>query len=176
MSALAGPLHVVALVLVVSGAQKVARPAPAAQAMATAGLPIPARRFALAGTALGVAEAATGLGVFAAPGPVAATWLGAAYLALAGFVVALRRRDATAGCGCFGAATTPPTTAHVVLDLVAAAVAVTAAVVGVPDLVDVLDEGVAVAVPYLGLVAVGAGLVLLAPSLVADLHPPGALR
>lgn len=172
MSSLAGPLHLVALVLVISGAQKLVRPLPAARAMVSAGLRLPARRHALVGTLLGIAEAGTGLAVFAAPNRASAAWLGAVYLALAGFVVTLRRRDATAGCGCFGAADTPPTAAHVVSNLTAAAVAVSAAVVGVPDVVDVVDEGLGVAVPYAVLVVVGATLVLLAPVLLAALGPP----
>jgi hypothetical protein len=172
MSALAGPLHLVALVLVVSGAQKVVRPLPAAQAMVSAGFPVPARRHALAGTLLGIAEAGTGLAVFAAPHRASAAALAVVYLALAGFVVVLRRRDAGAGCGCFGAADTPPTATHVVSNLVAAGVALAAAVVGVPDVVDVVDEGMGVAVPYAALVVVGATLVLLAPVLLAALAPP----
>jgi len=171
MSALAGPLHLVALVLVVSGAQKVARPAPAAAAMVAAGLPVPSRLRAVAGIALGVGEAATGLAVFAAPHPATAAWMGAAYLALAAFVLALRRRDSTAGCGCFGAASTPPTRTHVVLDVAAAVVAFAAAATGVPDVVDVLDEGAGVAVPYALLVTLGAVLVLLAPTLLAAVRP-----
>jgi hypothetical protein len=173
VSALAGPLHLVALVLVVSGAQKVLRPEPAAQAMADAGLPVPRGARRVAGIALGVIEAATGLAVFAAPHPAAALWLGAFYLALAGFVVLLRRRDATAGCGCFGAASTPPTTAHVVLNVVAALVAVGAAATTVTDVVDVVDQGVGVAAPYAVLVVLGTGLVLLAPTLLADLRQIG---
>lgn len=172
VSALAGPLHLVALVLVVSGAQKLAVPLPAARAMVSAGLPVPRQRHRLVGTSLGVVEAATGLAVFAVPAPATAAWLAVAYVALAGFVVVLRRRDATAGCGCFGAADTPPTTAHVVANVLAAGVALGAVAVGVPDVVDVLDEGVAVAVPYAALVATGAALVLLAPPLLAALAPP----
>ncbi|HEX4902846.1 MAG TPA: MauE/DoxX family redox-associated membrane protein [Acidimicrobiales bacterium] len=173
MSALAGLLHLTALVLVASGAQKVVQPLPAARAMATAGIRLPGRLHPLAGRTLGLGEAATGLAVFAAPHPVSAGWLGIAYVALAGFVVALRRRDADAGCGCFGAASTPPTTAHVVLDLAAAAVALGTAFTGVPDVVDVLDEGAGVAVPYALLVVLGATLVLLAPTLLAAVRPTG---
>lgn len=168
MSALAGPLHIVALVLVISGIQKVVAPGPAAQAMRDAGLPVP-RRGSAVGTALGVVEAATGLAVFAAPHAATAIWLGGFYLALAAFVVVLRRRDATAGCGCFGAASAPPTSAHVAVNLVSAAVALGAAAVGVPDIVDLLDEGVGVAVPYAILVVTGAALVLLAPALLAQI-------
>lgn len=175
MSALAGLLHLVALVLVVSGAQKVVRPAPAAAAMVSAGVRVPPRLHAAAGTALGVGEAATGLAVFAAPTPAAAAWLGLAYLALAGFVLLLRRRDSGAGCGCFGAATTPPTHVHVALDLVAAVVAFTAATTDVPDIVEVVQEGAGVAVPYAVLLGVGAALVLLAPALLAGVRP-GTLR
>jgi hypothetical protein len=171
VSVLAGPLHLVALVLVVSGAQKVGAPRPSAQAMSAAGLPVPRRAHAAAGIALGVVEGATGLAVFAFPHALSAIWLGVFYLALAGFVVALRRRDATAGCGCFGAASTPPTNVHVAVNLVAAAVALTAAAVGVPDIADVLDEGVSVAVPYAALVVTGAALVLVAPALLARTSP-----
>lgn len=174
MSALAGPLHLVALVLVVSGAQKVVRPLPAARAMVSAGLRLRVRHHAVSGRLLGLVEAATGLAVFAAPHPASALWLGTAYLALAGFVIVLRRRDPIAGCGCFGAAGTPPTTAHVVSNLAAAGVAVAAAALGVPDVVDALDEGMGVAVPYAVLVVTGAALVLLAPVLLAALAPPPA--
>lgn len=168
MSALAGPLHLVALVLVVSGAQKVGAPRPAAQAMRDAGLPVPVRAQ-WPGAALGVVEAAIGLAVFAAPHRLSAAAVAAAYLGFAGFVVVLRRRDATAGCGCFGAASTPPTTTHVVVNLLSAGIALASTVAGVADVADVLDEGVGVAVPYAALVAVGAALLLLAPVLLGQL-------
>lgn len=168
MDALAGPLHLLALVLVVSGVQKLVDPRPAGTAMRSATLPVPFGERAT-GTALGVAETTTGLVAVAVPHALAAAWLGVFYLALAGFVVRLRRRDASAGCGCFGSSSAPPTTAHVVVNLVAAAVALSTAVTGVPDIVDVLDGGPGVAVPYLALLATGAGLVLLAPALFADL-------
>jgi hypothetical protein len=168
VSALAGPLHLVALVLVISGAQKVAAPGPAARAMRDAGLPVP-RRGTVVGVVLGVVEAGTGLAVFAAPHAATALWLGAFYVALAAFVVVLRRRDATAGCGCFGASSAPPTTTHVLVNLAAAAVAFGAAAVGVPDIVHVVDEGLGVAVPYAVLVVTGAALVLLAPALLAQI-------
>lgn len=165
MDALVGPLHLLALVLVVSGVQKLAQPLPASEAMATAGVPA-------VGRLLGVVEVATGLAAIAVPSRLAAAWLAVFYLALAGFVVRLRRRDAEASCGCFGSSSAPPTTLHVVADVIGAAVAAAAAVTGVPDVVDVLDD-VGVAVPYLALLATGAGLVLLAPTLFAEL---GAIR
>lgn len=172
MSALAGPLHLVALVLVISGAQKVLDPAPPTQAMRDAGMPLVPRRGTWPGRALGVVEAATGLAVVATPWTGAGIWMAAFYVALAGFVVLLRRRDDTAGCGCFGATSAPPTRLHVVANLAAAAVAVAAAAIGMPDVVDVVDEGVGVAVPYVVLVVTGAWLVLVGPSYFASATTP----
>lgn len=176
MSALGGPLHLIALVLVISGAQKIVDPAPSARAMADAGLPVPRRGRRETGIVLGVVEALTGLATFALPHPATAVWLGAFYLALAAFVVRLRRHDATAACGCFGAASAPPTTAHVVVNALSAALALAAAALGVPDLAELLDDGVSAVVPYAILVVTGAALVLLAPGALAQiddtLHDP----
>ena len=172
MSALAGPLHLVALVLVISGAQKVIDPGPPTQAMRDAGVPMLPRRGTWPGRALGVVEAATGLAVITTPWPGASLWMGAFYLALAGFVVLLRRRDDTAGCGCFGASSAPPTRLHVIANLVAAAVAVAAPIAGMPDIVDVVAEGIGIAVPYGVLVVTGASLVLVGPSFFASATTP----
>lgn len=168
MTALSGPLHLVALVLVVSGGQKLTTPGPAVQAMRSAGLPRLLPRDH-AGRVLGAVEVTVGLSVLAVPEPAAAAALALLYLALAGFVVQLRRRDASASCGCFGSASAPPTIAHVVANLTGAAIGVAALVGGVPDIVDVFDEGVGVTVPYLALLAVGASLLLLGPALFGDL-------
>ncbi len=170
MIALAGPLHLLALVLVVSGLQKLVAPAPAATAMADAGLPVPFRGRVASGVALGVVEAGIGIVAIAVPTWWAAVGLGAFYLALAGFVLRLRATDSTAGCGCFGASSTPPGRVHVVLNTVSAVAAFGVAAAGVPDIVDVFDAGVAVAIPYLALLAIGAGLLLVAPTLVAEIE------
>lgn len=169
MTAIAGPLHLLALVLVVSAVGKLVDPWPATGAMRDAGLPLPFRGRPYAGIALGIVEGAIGLAALTVPEWWAATALGVFYAALAGFVWTLRRRDSTAGCGCFGASSTPPGTAHLVLNAGGALTALTAAVVGVPDIVDVFDEGVGVAVPYLGLLAIGAAIVLVGPALSAEL-------
>jgi hypothetical protein len=168
VTALAGPLHLLALVLVVSGIGKMIDPWPATGAMRDAGLPVPFRARALGGRLLGTVEAAIGLLALATPAWWAAAALGAFYSALAAFVVRLRSRDGEAGCGCFGASSTPPGPAHLVLNGVAAAVGFGAAAAGVPDIVDVFDDGLGVAVPYVALLAIGAGLVLVAPALTAE--------
>ena len=183
MIALAGPLHLLALVLVVSGIQKLLAPRAAAAAMADARLPVPGRGRPATGVALGVIETATGAVALAVPHALAAVWLGAFYLALAGFVLLLRARDADAGCGCFGASSTPPGTAHLVLNGVAAATAFAIAAAGVPDIVDVFDAGIPTAVAYLLLLAVGSAVLLVAPALTAEIsrllrgeHPSPTVR
>lgn len=169
MTALAGPLHLLALVLVVSAVGKLVDPWPATGAMRDAGLPVPFRGRPYAGIGLGIVEGAIGVVALAVPAWWAATALGAFYASLAGFVWTLRHRDSTAGCGCFGASSTPPGTAHLVLNAAGAVTALAAAVVGVPDIVELFDEGIAIAVPYVGLLAIGAAIVLVAPALAAEL-------
>jgi hypothetical protein len=180
---LAAPLHLLALVLVVSGIQKVVSPSAAAAAMADARLPLPWRSRPGTGIALGAVEIATGAVALAVPNRLAAAWLGAFYLALAGFVLLLRSRDADAGCGCFGAATTPPGTAHLILNVAAAVTAFAIAVAGVPDIVDVVDDGIVVAAAYVLLLTIGAAVLLVAPALTAEIsrllrgeHPSPPVR
>ena len=168
MTALAGPLHLLALVLVVSGSGKLVDPWPPTGAMRDAGLPVPFRGRATSGLLLGGVEALVGLVALAVPTWWAAASLGAFYAALAAFVIRLRRRDGEAGCGCFGASSTPPGQAHLVLNGVAATVGFGAAAAGVPDIVHVFDDGLGVAIPYVALLAIGAGLVLVAPALTAE--------
>lgn len=163
MDALAGPLHLIALVLVVSGMQKLLDPAPAAAAMRAVGLRVH-------GAVLGMGEVALGLAALAWPHPVTAGLLALAYAALAAFVVVLRRRDAGVACGCFGSSSTPPSTTHVVLNLASAALATTAAATGPADLVAILTDSATTAVPYAMLVLTGASLVLLAPALLAGVR------
>jgi len=180
---LAAPLHLLALVLVVSGIQKLVAPRAAAEAMADARLPLPWRGRPATGVALGAIEATTGLAALAVPHRLAAAWLGVFYLALAGFVLLLRARDADAGCGCFGASSTPPGTAHLALNGVAAATAFAIAAAGVPDIVDVIDDGLVTAIAYVLLLAIGAALLLVAPALTSEIsrllrgeHPSPPVR
>lgn len=180
---LAAPLHLLALVLVISGVQKLVAPRAAALAMADARLPLLGRSRPAAGVVLGAVEAATGLAALAVPHRLAAAWLGVFYLALAGFVLLLRSRDADAGCGCFGAASTPPGTAHLVLNGVAAATAFAIAAAGAPDIVDVVDHGALTAAAYVVLLVIGAAVLLVAPALTAEVsrllhgeHPSPAVR
>jgi hypothetical protein len=94
---------------------------------------------------------------------VFAVLLAMSYLGFAGFVaVALRRGAPISSCGCFGKVDTPPSAVHVVLDLVAALVAATAAVVGDVALPDVIRDQPLLGLPFLMLLVIGCSLVFLA--------------
>ena len=148
MTVLTTLLQVVALVVVVGGAAKLVRPVPFAELLATLGLP----GGALAARAAGAVEVVLGAAAFLTGARWAASLLAAAYLVFAGTVVVARQRGA-ASCGCFGAADAPPSTVHLVLNLVSAAVAAATAAVGAESLPATLSGQPAAGVPYL--VAVG---------------------
>lgn len=168
MTAVTAALHLLAAVLVISGAQKLLLPEPPAEAMRAAGLPS-IGSDAVSGRLLGAAESTIGMLALAVPERWSALMLAAFYLALIAFVVRLRRTDADAGCGCFGSTSAPPGRAHLVLNVVAVVVGVVAATVGVVDVVDLVDDGLLVAATYLVLLGIGGGLLLLGPALTASL-------
>lgn len=167
MSVTTAVVHLLAVVLVLSGAQKVVSPAAAQQAMRDADLPLGGR--AGTGRMLGALEMTVGLVAL-----VVSVWWAAVAVAFvfgcfAAFVQRLRAVDDTAGCGCFGASSTPPGTAHLVSNLLAVVFLLGAAMTGYDDVLAVADDGLAAAVLYPLLLAVGAGLVLVAPAVLADL-------
>jgi hypothetical protein len=146
MEALAGPYAATAVLLVVAGAPKVVRPLPTARALTLLrlpGRPLLVRLFGAVETVIGVAALARG-------GPVVAALVAASYALFAAVVlVALRRGGPLSSCGCFGKADTPPTRLHLALNVLAAAVALTAP----PPIASVVDGGGAAAVSLAVLVA-----------------------
>src|SRR5690606_34916767 len=86
------------------------------------------------------------------------------------FVRRLSARDSSAGCGCFSASAAPPGPAHLVLDVAAAGAAITAAIFGAHPIADIVDDGIAVAVPYVVLSLVGGILLLTGPALTSELR------
>ena len=115
MIALAGPLHLLALVLVVSGIGKLIVPQPAADAMRDARLPIPCRGRPATAIALGAVEGPSACWPWPFPPggrpPVPRCRLPRLRPVRPPAPSAGRH----AGCGCFGSASTPPGTAHLVL-------------------------------------------------------------
>lgn len=100
-----------------AGAAKAIRPEDTANALRAAGLAVP-RQLVRAGAGV---EVCIALAALASPGPLTGTLVALSYLGFAVFVaLALRNRWPISACGCFGRADTPPTRAHLGLDLAAA--------------------------------------------------------
>jgi hypothetical protein len=120
MGVLAGPFVATAALLGISGILKLRRPAPTAQALVTVGL----RRLAPLARPLGAAELVTATGALLSGGSLFPWLVTAFYVAFAGFVgFSLASKKDVTDCGCFGAAQTPPTVLHLLVNLAAAAVA-----------------------------------------------------
>jgi hypothetical protein len=119
---LAPSAAIFSLLLIITGAAKVARPQEVERALTTLGFP----RIPGAGTLIGLLEIAVGAAALVFPG--ALTLQAALYLAFAVWIaLALRASVPMATCGCLGREDTPPTMTHLVLDVVAAAISLGAA-------------------------------------------------
>jgi hypothetical protein len=126
---------VTAVVLAVAGITKVFRPDPAARMLKALGLRVPGwlvRGVAVVEVGLAGAALITGSRI-----PAAA--ISASYAAVAAIVaLALSRpTEALASCGCFGELDSPPTVAHLLLNLAGSIIALAALVWPVGDLATV---------------------------------------
>lgn len=170
---LTGLFHLISAALIVSGLDKVRSPRPSSTALRRAGFPglTGAVGAVVPGVVLGVIETTAGVAALVGPGAISASGVAALYLLFALFVLRLRVVDSTAGCGCFGSSTAPPTITHLVVDSAACAVATATAVIGcVPTIVDTLGDGVGAAVPYAALLMIGSVLVLMGPALFSEVR------
>ena len=167
MEGLAGPLFIAAALVVVAGIPKVTDPGDTTRAMRSVGLPSSDNLV----RALAIAEIAIGLSVIVFGGRLAAGLLALLYLGFAGFIVlAMTRGGSVASCGCFGKADTPPTHAHLVLDLAAAAVAIAAVASPPPAFTDLLADQPAFGIPFVAFVALGSWLGYLTLTLLPRLQ------
>jgi hypothetical protein len=159
-----GPFLVVAVVLVVSGAAKIAAPSSAA-AMLSA---VVGRTVAPnVGRIVGGAEIALGAIALGGWRP-AAIALGVAY-ALFAVVAEVARRRGVASCGCFGAAEAPPGLTHVVLDVASAAAAFAAAATSADrSLLATLDHSPTIAIGTVAALAAAAGMIIAAETIGAE--------
>ena len=117
-------LHVtIAGLLGLAGAGKLARPLPAALALAKLGLPVAPWVV----RTLGAAELALAAGALGAPGGMAArtVWaaVAVAYACFAVVGAAMWRSGQVVSCGCFGGATSPPGAVHVAVSAAGVAIA-----------------------------------------------------
>jgi len=165
---LAGPFFVVAAVLGVAGMSKLARPGSLADSMGRLGLP----RSSIVARAVGGVEVAIAVGALGGHRWFAAL-TAVAYVVFAVFVVALLRTAPGArSCGCFAGAEAPPKVLHVVVDLLAAAVAAGAAIGDGPGLFEVLGDQPLLGLPFLILAATAVYLVLLVETALPALGRP----
>ncbi len=193
MTVLIGPFHTLLVVLLLSGVDKLARPDGAALAMRSAKLVrgdgLTARRRSrwlargLGTTEVGVAIAPLVVSWFV-PKPlivgISAALGFAVALVFAGFVwfvARLTMQDSTAGCGCFGVASSPPGISHQVFNLTAVAIgasSVLAVLVSSESLglATIADRGPGVGFLYGVVVLASAVMFLLGPSLLTGLKPP----
>ncbi|WP_052668316.1 MauE/DoxX family redox-associated membrane protein [Nitriliruptor alkaliphilus] len=116
---------------------------------------------------LGVAELGLAAAVLATAARPAVAALGVAYVAFT--AVALRQRARGASCGCFGASDTPTGWHHVLLDGVAAAVVMAAAVVGVRPASHLLTDAPLAGVPLLAAGAIAVASLQLVITALPDL-------
>lgn len=149
MSWVAGPYHIVASVLVVSGVAKIARPARSAATLQLLRLP------GVAARPVGVGEVLLGTGALC--GLPVAPLIAVAYVIFAGTAAVARRRG-LADCGCFGTTNAPPTTLHVWVNLAAAVIAVAAMRSGEVSVISGMGERPGAGLLYLAAVGTGAAL------------------
>ncbi|MEY2591414.1 MAG: hypothetical protein QOJ67_3398 [Acidimicrobiaceae bacterium] len=151
MDALAGPFAAAGALLALGGAFKVVRPLPTVGALRAVGAPA----SPIAVRALGLVEATLGVAAVLTGAPALAALVAAAYLAFAAFVmIAMRGGTALQSCGCFGEVETPPSAAHVLLNVSLAGVSLAAAATGVPSVADTIADQPWSGVPFLLLVTV----------------------
>jgi Methylamine utilisation protein MauE len=144
-----------ALLLLIAGLAKIARPAPTTELLVSLGIPA---REPLA-RVIGVAESGVGIAALGIGGPLTAAATGAFYV---GFVVVVVRAlgAGATSCGCFGRADAPPSWIHVLGNVVLAAVSFVA--IGGDSAIEVMDDQPAGGIGFVLLVGVLAGLALVA--------------
>ena len=181
---LVGAYQTLLVILVVSGASKLWRPAQAGTALTDARL-VPGslkRRYKLShllGRLLGSVEVVVAItAAFAlrtAPDAsiliaISAVGVAATFAGFNWFIARLSKIDPGAGCGCFGPTDAPPGPAHRRFNWAATAVAMaiviaTASSASVPNL---MPQNLALTLPYLALIAIGSVLFLKGPALLAE--------
>jgi uncharacterized membrane protein YphA (DoxX/SURF4 family) len=153
---LAGFVLAAAALLVISGISKLARPEPAAKALAAAGWP----SSPSLSRSLGGAEVAFGAWVLAMGGPAPTAVLALVYLAFAGFSAHLMRvAPGGTDCGCFGTTGTNVSRTHIVTNTVVAVAISSTLIHPVGGVADVIANSPGSGIPLLALSTLLAGSV-----------------
>ncbi len=168
---LLGPLWIVAVVIGIAGAWKLAQPRGTRQAMAALGWRVPA----LAVRGIGAGEVVLAIAVVVAGGAALAWVTGGLYLAFA--VIAQRLRGREVSCGCFGSASARSSRWHVGMNVACALVAAAAAIVGPPAALDAWERLPVGGVAHVILVGAGAAAVValltVLPAATEAMRAPG---
>lgn len=168
MHLLAGPFIAAAALLVAAGATKVVRPGTAVLALRSVRLPGSGPLVRI----FGALEVVIGTAAIAVGGTVTAVLVGASYAAFAAFVGFARARGGViSSCGCFGKPDTPPTHLHMVMNLLAAALATAVAVDPGTGIGPVVADQPLYGVPFLALTLVCVWFAYLALSALPTLRP-----
>jgi hypothetical protein len=127
---------------------------------------------------MGVAELTAGSAALVVGGRGAALAVGGFYVVFAAFVVlAISGRVEVASCGCFGQDDAPPGVTHLVIDLVAAAVCLTAAIAAPPPgIVDTVATQPWAGIPFLAFLVIGVAALVMAMTELPRLNAARAGR
>jgi hypothetical protein len=105
-------------------------------------------------------------------GRIAALLVAIVYLGFAAFVgYALAKGGVVASCGCFGRDDTPPTWAHLILNLAAAAVSLGAVAAAVSGILDAVADDPLAGLVLVGFVAMGTWFAYLILNVVPTVIP-----
>jgi hypothetical protein len=161
MTIAAGPFVLGATLLVIGGVLKAWRPVDTANALRGVGLPGGSWLVRVGGAF----EVAVGAVALAVGDRLVAALVAASYAGFAAFVGAALARDAPiSSCACFGRADTPPSRAHVVVNVVLAVAATVVAVDPPASLREVVAGQPLAGIPFVLLVIAGVVAVFLALS------------
>jgi hypothetical protein len=168
-------LAVVAGVLAVGGLAKLTAPEATVPMLRALGLP--ANRSVA--RMLGIVEVAVGVATVLFGGRILSAAVAVLFAAFTVAVLRVRADGEAVSCGCFGRSSAPPTLVHVVVDSLAAAVAIVAVVVDPPGLIDLVGATPAAGIPLVGLCGLAvwltvALLTVLPEALVAARRVPAA--
>lgn len=159
MLSFAGPYFVIAAILALGGLMKIVRPIDTSNALEAVKLPANTGLVRV----MGMLEMTVGATAIATGSRNAAILVAAAYLAFTGFVVYAKSEGTPIqSCGCFGRAETPPSLAHIVINLFSAAIAGLIAWQPLSPVTEILADQPGLGIPLVMLVAVGVYLVYVA--------------
>lgn len=152
MNVASGPFVIATVVLVIGGVSKLVHPVDTANALRAIGLPSASNLVRLGGAT----EGAIGLWAIVAGSRISAAFVALSYTAFTGFViVVLVRGLPISSCGCLGKVDTPPTRAHVVVNLVFTLAALSLAVEPGERLADGLGDQPLSGIPFVVLAVIG---------------------